>query len=710
MKRIIAIVAAVLLLFSLPGCASKADKKDSAQPEQIDAASISQTITTPQYTLMNIQYSEPLWLKDGLSGQGDVIYYLGYNDQSACLCSFNWRDNQRRELYQSDSEDIQSFALSSDGIFLLTADRETEQYEIAELDLNGEELRRFDLGSVSSDGEAIKEIAFAHDMLFTLSNSHLRAYLTGDQIKEGCSREVSPNACLSKSAEGELFLGQTENGTYHLYQFDEKKRGWDVLASFNMDYCRISCGDSWDFYLDDTHALYGYSAEEKKLEKLFAWNALGLISGKIIELPDGSLASSARMDPEGNGPLVFLEKREERQLETSVIRLATTGEYLDYRIQEAIREWNTENPDHPIEVVRYSVFDDGSDPRAARMRLAADIAAGKIPDIYDFSMVSIDTIPSSGQFARRGLLEDLYPYIDKDPELSREDFFSGVLRSLEISGGLYELVPEYSLTTSFAYSGAVGEASSWTYANFNDVVSQSPYVETLFDNHYGRAFWLGNVIAASGEQLVNWETGECYFDSDYFKNVLETAKRVPEEGLPHAYSTLNTDVQNSTSLLYYCNIGDIWMASIAPSAFGENYCFVGFPEIGNVIYPSLSFGISSFSANKEECWAFLRQFVTREYNTQFFLSPRRYGMQGQIDRAWKEVVEDGNDRIHPYGLEAMNEIAAIIENASLAARHDPQIWQIVWPEASAYFAGQRSLEDTVDLIQSRASIYMAEQS
>ena len=183
MKRIIAIVAAVLLLFSLPGCASKADKKDSAQPEQIDAASISQTITTPQYTLMNIQYSEPLWLKDGLSGQGDVIYYLGYNDQSACLCSFNWRDNQRRELYQSDSEDIQSFALSSDGIFLLTADRETEQYEIAELDLNGEELRRFDLGSVSSDGEAIKEIAFAHDMLFTLSNSHLRAYLTGDQIK-----------------------------------------------------------------------------------------------------------------------------------------------------------------------------------------------------------------------------------------------------------------------------------------------------------------------------------------------------------------------------------------------------------------------------------------------------------------------------------------------------------------------------------------------
>lgn len=58
----------------------------------------------------------------------------------------------------------------------------------------------------------------------------------------------------------------------------------------------------------------------------------------------------------------------------------------------------------------------------------------------------------------------------------------------------------------------------------------------------------------------------------------------------------------------------------------------------------------------------------------------------------------------------MNEIAAIIENASLTARHDPQIWQIVWPEASAYFAEQRSLEDTVDLIQSRASIYMAEQS
>ena len=89
------------------------------------------------------------------------------------------------------------------------------------------------------------------------------------------------------------------------------------------------------------------------------------------------------------------------------------------------------------------------------------------------------------------------------------------------------------------------------------------------------------------------------------------------------------------------------------------------------------------------------------------MSPRIDGMQAQYDRAWPSV-EDGADA-HPYGQAAMQRVLDIWESVDAAARRDAQIWQSVCSEVGAYFAGQRSLEDTVDLIQSRAGIYMAEQ-
>ena len=64
---------------------------------------------------------------------------------------------------------------------------------------------------------------------------------------------------------------------------------------------------------------------------------------------------------------------------------------------------------------------------------------------------------------------------------------------------------------------------------------------------------------------------------------------------------------------------------------------------------------------------------------------------------------------HPYGLEATNKLADIIIDADTVVRHDAQIWQVVHATAGAYFAGDQSVEDTMKQIQSRVSIYLAEQ-
>lgn len=57
----------------------------------------------------------------------------------------------------------------------------------------------------------------------------------------------------------------------------------------------------------------------------------------------------------------------------------------------------------------------------------------------------------------------------------------------------------------------------------------------------------------------------------------------------------------------------------------------------------------------------------------------------------------------------MEDLYSVMDSVTIAARHDPQIWAIVWQEANAYFSGGRNVEDAMRNIQSRVSIYLAEQ-
>ena len=331
---------------------------------------------------------------------------------------------------------------------------------------------------------------------------------------------------------------------------------------------------------------------------------------------------------------------------------------MDSRIRTAIQTWNGEHPECPIEVIDYSVYNTGDDQRPGQLRLAADVASGNGPDIYDFSLEFID---------------------------STTDFY---------------------LVNCFADARVVGDPSQWTYARLHEIMAANERYRYFFDPYVDRMWLLGNILASSDSKLIDWEKGTCDFESDYFRALLETVRDMPETGTSRE-GTL--DITNSEGLLYYMPIGDVWMASIPARAFGENYCFPGLPELGNVIFPQHSFGISSLSSHKQECWEFLRQFWTRQQAEKFWLSPRRDVIRQQINQQWESAVKGEYDRFHPHARQAMEDLYSVLDSVTIAARHDPQIWAIVWQEASAYFSGGRSIEDTMRNIQSRVSLYLAEQ-
>ena len=708
MKRILFSLLVLFLLLGLAACSKDGGKEELTE---IDAVKVSEQIVPLKYAVEIPEQSGSVWIDDALALFGDRVCYTGSDSEGAYLFAYDPQSALSQVICSFPDQMLRDLTVSPEGqiyILALPLD-ESHAGAVIEIDAEGRQTGSYMLDALDmGEDSSVREIRYAEGVIYLLSNEQLTAAKPGEPFRKIFSLDVEPGAKMTVTGDGQLILGQLKDGKYRLYRLDSKKQTLEAAAAFNLSFSRIAAGQSWDLYLDDGSCLYGYRFADRTLEKLFSWTGLSITGGAVVETENSKLISTGKISFDKPTPLLTLAPKEADTAEGSTIILATTSEYgLDYRIQEAIRQWNLENPQYPIEVVNYSVYSDGTDNRAAQMKLTADILSGKIPDIYDFSMASVDTIPSAAQYARRGLLEDLYPYIDNDPELTRGDFFSGILQSLEINGGLYELVPEYSLLTTFASSKAVGAEENWTYKGLNAIVEQSGYFESIFDERNDRMFLLGNIIDASGKKLIDWSAGECHFDSEYFKDLLETMKKMPEYGVHKDYTSYIKEIQESKGLLYYMNMRDIWMVSTVPGAFGESYCLPGLPEVGSVIYPLCSFGISAWSENKEQCWEFLRQFLTKEYSGQFYLSPRIDGMQAQYDRAWQNV-EDVADA-HPYGQAAMQQILDILDSVDTAARHDAQIWQIVCSEVGAYFAGQRSLEDTVDLIQSRAGIYMAEQ-
>ncbi len=707
-KKLFCALALLALSLSLAAC-SKDGSGLGSDSQVTDAAELSEKIVPPSYRLSGEPTEGGLWLSHNLTAWGDKVFYIGSDSRGYHVCRYEPETGGGPELYSSAEYILFDLSLSPEGeLFLLAAPAAQEDgYEILRLDGDGNLTGTWALDALdTAEALAPRELEYAGGRLFILDQDMLISLEVGDSLKPGPSLELGPGALLSRSSGGELLLAYAKGDVFTLELYSPENLELTASADFNMSFIALSGGLEGKIFLDSGSALYCYVFDTGELIKLFSWSSLGILRGGVAETGAG-LVCTGTLSPNSPGvPLLLVPG--EAEADRSVIRFATTDPNgLDSLVREAIREWNIQNPGCPIEVVDYSVYAT-QDSSLSAAKLLADMVAGDIPDIYDFSLSSIDTIPSSAQFARRGLLEDLYPYIDNDPELSREDFIPGIMSAMEIDGGLYELAHSFSLVTTFASSQVLGYNAELTYKDLNFMAANSEYFDSVFDKYRGRMWLLGNILDASGSKLVDWTKGECYFDSDYFHSLLETMKAIPEEGEEMPSPTLYKSVSMSTGLLYYVITNDLWMASTAPLAYGEDYCFPGLPELGSAIYPNCCYGISAYSQNKELCWQFLRQFLTQEYDSKFYLSPRKDALAQRVEETWTGFGPEVQ-QYNPQGLEAMEKLRDIAMNCSTVMRHDPEIWQIVYSQSLAYFAGDKSLEETAEQIQSRVSLYMAEQ-
>ena len=157
---------------------------------------------------------------------------------------------------------------------------------------------------------------------------------------------------------------------------------------------------------------------------------------------------------------------------------------------------------------------------AARLRVAGEIAAGRAPDIMD------DSLPLE-VYTRAGYLEDLWPWIDGDPEISREDLMIHVLECAQTDGKLYTVSGSFTIETAVASRTVAGDRTAWTLeemlAACGGTMPEIYWGTTQYQFRYNAENTLRQLFRQDQGRYVDWETGECRFDSEDFKDLLRLA-------------------------------------------------------------------------------------------------------------------------------------------------------------------------------------------
>ena len=575
-KSVLAVLQAAVLLLSLAAC-----KSQEKMAEEVFPASL-------YYALEEMPQPVESGELTGCCTDGERIWYLAIPEKDAapvlCRASLDGGEAEVLAEYQAPTVDGQPAAgyvgpvLGGDGTlwvweqFIVPGVGTGQVFYVRQLDpATGRELGVTDitaamedmslqtLGGFAADGEGTvfladqKHVAAIDSQGQTLYT--LKASLPGSFFSAGAGGSL---ALLSDGTVGVLTVQSDDERTVRV--IDRETRDWsDKKYSIHRSVSQIYPGrGSCAFYYISGGIVYGIVPGEGIPLRLLSWSGAQLDDPDAVRcfvlLDDGQAAALSNIHTPGTGwyddaiQAVRLLPTDEPP-EGGKIRLVYGTIGTSLITQDKIAKYNSRSRDYYIEyrdysegLISWSGEKNTQVYQNALVRLYAEIAAGRCPDILD------ESLPLD-QLAKQGALEDLWPWIDSDPDVSRDELMVHVLECLEVDGKLAQVCSGFEIETAVASTAAAGDRTSWTMEEMLDAFGgETPefyfarnddlnLIYTMF-HRFDRQSTLYELVNMNLSRFVNMETGECAFDSEDFKSLLRLA------GSGEAVAETSLDLEN----------------------------------------------------------------------------------------------------------------------------------------------------------------------
>lgn len=747
--KLIFAVMAVVIMVSMTGCEGKKNNRDASSETKnliysgknliMDGVQGMPVLYIVQDSKVYIETHEEESVSDELSADGEE------GEPAIRLYSMNTDGKNIEELDLDLTEEFSDFVMCQDGsiVYLkLTYDDNTEKdtIELVKKGADGKEIIRENLSESLDLGQ--------YNIINGLkADSKGNIFVLGKKKVFILDESLSFIGEIKSDADDLIGIALTENGQVvcaestgadgktvirvHVLDVEEKKWGEeyllkDVSFSYESDFLMDGYGDC-DFYYRDDFCIYGYDMEKKAGTKIMDFQASNIPTeyrSGIISMGNGRYIgrTSTYKSNMGNTGLVIYSKADPATItEKKIITYGGIG--INEGMKQAAIEFNKENKDYQIEFRDYSYEED---PGA---KMTADILAGNVPDIIDLQWVSVD------QYIAKGLLEDLTPYFEKDPEIHKEDVIPAVWDAMETEGKHYYIASGFFLHSLIGKSKNVGTGSGWTYEELKEVLEKKGK-ETQLLSARNKTNLLSTLLCVGVADFVDWNTGECSFDSEEFKALLEICN---EYGIEKESKDTSSDLelfeQEKLLLLNLDESINLDVFLMMDEIFGEDIHYIGYPNKNKQgTYFSFVNRISMYAKSdvKEGVWEFIRTFMTKEYQgkptfVDYGDMPTRqdcFDLEMEAAMAVREYTNElGIDIMprfctneydgveyeeKPMTQEQGNLFRELIYSTKCCEQYNDVILSVIEEESKQYFAAEKSLDETVDIIQNRVKTYVNE--
>ena len=538
---------------------------------------------------------------------------------------------------------------------------------------------------------------------------------------------------VARTRDGKILCGEEvvrdETNTVQAHLLDPETKEWGESYPLKIAFLDGSqilmdgCG-SYDFYYKNDDGIYGYRHEGNKEDKLMDFvfsNVYGRDQNSLV--PDGKGGYiGASYDGTGDDRFHLTQYAKAESSKATVRKMLTFATtWAGDAVEQAVMKFNRENTDYQIILKDYS----GEEHPAEKLNM--DIAAGNIPDIIQ--------IPEGMEtrYAADGLLEDLMPCLESDPELGKEDFIPSVLEAMQTEGNLYSVASAFELYSVAARTSDVGEKAGWTFEEFYAFLDKKGEEVQLFESE-SKMDMLDTLLAVGLTDFIDWESGTCSFDGHDFMEILKTCDRFGNDREQEEDISVYKRMHEG-KVLFRDGLVDVNEFMTSPVIFGEPVTYIGYPNEerqGTYFQFGSRMGIWSGSEWKDGAWQFLRMFLTKELfegqdselltenpvrqdcfdlmlEAQMAEAPytNELGMEvtprkGTLDYEGFPIKQA------PMTREQAEAYRELVNRTRKSSAYDGVLLQIVEDEAKMYFAGEKSLEKTVEIIQERAKTYVNE--
>jgi len=290
-------------------------------------------------------------------------------------------------------------------------------------------------------------------------------------------------------------------------------------------------------------------------------------------------------------------------------------DFSDGDVSSAIARFNSDHThDIWIKVTDYSnytvnAWSSGAEREKAVETLYSQMLSGSGPDI-------ICGLSDYGSFDRNRVLTDLNPYIDSIHGIDRSKYFNNLFTAFEMDGKLYQ-IPVTFMANGLLWDPAMFEeyADDYTISSLAQAASENDddsfFMISGFTTDPFRTI-TNNLLINN----VNYSTGELDMTQDDIAQILMILERVADSpyNFPESetydfseskYALSSTMVFDDNVVMPY-TVNSLWKY-LLPSRGA--YDLTGYPSSNGSSYiarADISFGIASYSNNKELAWEFIR--------------------------------------------------------------------------------------------------------